>query len=211
MKNRFLEYLLNTKLKDITYNLKDIDTERDKKYSDKLEEYPYIDDLFQLLFELNVSQEEIFTSIRKENATFSLADMLFGYEMQNDKNKKEKFKIFKPLIENNVNFYKQLIKVALSDHKYIKENFKKENEEIFNDLIDIGIKKDFFQLFTEIEKQTQIPEYKKILIEKGIFNINYKLEETIKLLNEKDEAKKTNHFSMYSNEIHEVLKNLQWR
>lgn len=208
MKNKFLEYLLNNKLKDITYHLRDIDTEKEKIYSNKLEEYPYVDDLFKLLFELNVSQEEIFNSIREEKASFSLADILFGYEMQNDKNKKEKFKTFNPLIENNVNFYKQLIRVALSEHKNIKEVFKKEHEELFNYLIDIGIKKNFFQVFTEVEKQTQIPEYKKILIEKGVFNINYKLEETIQLLDEKNESKIVNHFSMYSNEIYKLLETI---
>ena len=90
MKNKFLKYLLEDKFKDITYSLKEINSEREKKHSKNIEEYPYIDDFFKLLFSLDVSQEEIFQSLRREKANYSLAHMLIGYETQNDKNRKEK-------------------------------------------------------------------------------------------------------------------------
>lgn len=208
MKNKFLEYLVNDRLKDITYALREIDTEKNKRYSQSFEDYPYIDDFFEFMFEVNVSQEELFTGIRKERATYSLADMLFGYETQNDKKRKEKIDMFRPLLENNINFYKQIIKVALSEHQYIREEFKKYNEEIFSDIINVGIQKSFFQYFSETEKQTQIPQYKKILIEKGIFNSQYNVDETIKILGDKNEKKAINHFSMYSTDIHKVLEGL---
>lgn len=208
MANKFLEYLLTDKLKDLTYNLKEMNSERDKRYSSKIEEYPYIDDFFKFLFELNVSQEDIFNSIRVEKSHYSLAHMIFGYETQNDKNRKEKFNTFKPLIESNIDFYKQIMAVALSDHQYISENFKEMNSEIFSELVDIGIEKDFFNYLKETEKQTSIPQYKKILIEKCVFDTRYDIEKTIEYLYSKDEVKKINHFSMNSHDIHKVLENL---
>lgn len=212
MKNKFLEFLLETKLKDLTYVLRDLSSERDKCYSDKEEEYPYIDDLFTFLFEIGVSQEQIFDSIRREHASYSLAEMLVGRQTQNDKNKKEKFEMFRPLLESNVNFYKQVMRVFLSDHNYIKPQFKEKNLELFNITVDVGVKKDFFNYFTETEKQTQNVEYKNILIEKGIFNNEYNFEDTLKLLkrNEKDSSSSivANHFTMYSEQIHELLSDL---
>ena len=65
MRNKFLDYLLNEKLKDITYSLLDKDTERQKKYSEQLEEYPYVDDMFIFFKEANISQEDLFMAIRK--------------------------------------------------------------------------------------------------------------------------------------------------
>lgn len=210
MKNKFLEFLVNEKLKDITYNIREINTERDKRHSSSLEEYPYVDDFLALFKELNVSQEELFSALRESKASYTLAEMLVGYETQNDKYRNEKFEQFKPLLENNINFYREVIKVFLTDHKYIKEEFKERNKEIFIKIVDIGIKKEFFQHFSEEEKQTQTPEYKEILIEKNIFNKNYNSNLTVKILADKKESNISNHFSMYSSEIHEFLETLNF-
>lgn len=208
MQNKFLEFLLNDKLKDLTYHLRDISSERDKRYSTQLEEYPYIDDFFKFFLELNVSQEDLFNSIRKEKASYSLAQMLFSYETQNDKNRKQKLELFKPLLSNNVNFYKQVMAVFLSDHVYLKNEFKQINKEIFTEIVDIGIEKGFFQFFTEEAKQTQVTDYKEVLIKKGVFDTNYDKSLTIKILSDKNENKISNHFSMYSSEIHDFLTHL---
>lgn len=207
MKNKFLEYFLQEKLKDITYNIREIPTEREKRFSNQEEEYPYIDDMFQFFFELDVSQEELFHAIRKEKASYSLADMLVGAETQNDKNKEKKIEIFKPLIEENINFFKQVMQIFLSEHGYIREEFIEKNLKIFEKILDIGLKKGYFQYFSEKEIQTQKKEYKKLLIEKGIFNTNYDLQETISILSKK-EQEISNHFSMYSESIHKELENI---
>lgn len=212
MKNKFLEFLLDKKLKDLTYLLNEIDSEKEKRRSNQEEEYPYIDDFFTFLFDNNVSQEQIFDSIRRENASYSLADMLVGSDTQNDKNKKQKFEIFRPLLESNVNFYKQVIRVFLLDHKYIRPEFKEKNLELFNLAVDIGIKKGFFSYFSDTEKQTQVLEYKKVLIEKDIFSNEYDMNETIKVLKlydkNSEDQKITNHFAMYSEDIHKLVENL---
>lgn len=207
MNNKFLEYLLEEKLKDITYHVREISSEREKRYSKQEEEYPYIDDMLQFFLDLNVSQEDLFHAIRKEKASYSLADILFGYENQNDKNRESKINTFKPLIEGNVNFYKQMMKVFLSDHDYIREEFKEKNTKIFEQMVDIGIKKGFFQYFQESEIQTKNAEYKKVLIEKEVFNTDYNFQDTINLLAKK-EKEIANHFSMYSESIHKELESL---
>lgn len=207
MKNKFLEYLLEEKLKDITYQVREISSEREKRYSKQEEEYPYIDDMLQFFLDLDVSQEELFHAIRKEKASYSLADILFGNENQNDKNREKKINTFKPLIEGNINFYKQIMKVFLSDHDYIREEFKEKNTKIFEQIVDIGIKKGFFQYFQETEIQTKNKEYKKVLIEKEVFNTDYNFQDTINLLAKK-EKEIANHFSMYSESIHKELEAL---
>lgn len=212
MKNKFLEFLVEKKLKDLTYLLKEIDSEKVKRTSNQEQEYPYIDDFFTFLFENNVSQEQLFDSIRRENASYSLAEMIVGSETQNDKNRKTTFEIFRPLLETNVNFYKQVMRVFLLDHKYIKDEFKEKNLEVFNLTVEVGLNKGFFNYFSDTEKQTQVEEYKKVLIEKGIFTSSYDLNETINILKiyekNNDDPKVANYFSMYNEDVHALIENL---
>lgn len=210
MKNKFVEFLLDTQLNNITYQLINIDTEYVKKQSSVLEEYPYIDGLFDFLNEHNISLEETYSVLKRSKASVSLSDILVGESLQNDIKRLERFNTFRPLLRSNINFYKETISVCLKEHQYIKDPFNTINKTIFNELLEIGIEKNHLKHFSREEIQTTNKEYKKILIEKDIFEQKYDIKETIKLLDHKNLNNKNilNHFSMYSEDIYNLLENL---
>lgn len=210
MRNKFLDYLLNEKLKDITYSLLEKDSERQKKYSEQLEEYSYVDDMFIFFKEANISQEDLFMAIRKEQSSTHLAKILLGYELQNDKNREQKLEDFSPLFNNNINFFRQALNICLSEHKYIRDEFKEYNKNFFEKLISIGIDKGFFDNIKDSELETEVQEYKKILVDNKIFNKEYDVEQTLKLLvNERNRTNELgNHFTMFSDEIYQYLKEM---
>ena len=207
MNNEFLKYFFTEKLDNILYSLKDSQYMRDKRYSGKEESYKVIDDFFTFVDMTGIKQEDLYLYLKK--ASFGLSEILIGPEISNHDNKEKYIEKFLPLIKTNESFFKDLMKLCLHSHGYIQDGIKDKNKNIFIYLIDVGLERGFFKTFSEEEKQTQNKDYKQILIDKKVFENNFKIEDLLDLINNpKNQQKILNYFSMYNDDIYNFLKQI---
>jgi hypothetical protein len=176
--NQFFQFLL-IKLNDLVYQMKESNSVRPNLYESEIKEYPLFDDFFIFFQSLNVSEEQLFEYLQKNNSHFSLAELLFGNELANDMHRKNKIEQFLPLLENNFSFFQECFATCLKTHKYIPINLQQKNQDYFLTLLHVGMKKNYFQLLNDKDKETDFPNYKDILIEFNIFQQNYDISKTI--------------------------------
>lgn len=207
--NTFFQFFLN-KLNYFIQEIKKSPSIYENFYELEMQEYPLLDDFFIFLKSLNINNEKLFEVLKQSNSSFSLSEILFGNEFSNDIHRKNKINQFIPLLEDNFSFFHECFSTCLKTHKNIHPTLQQKNQDYFLILIHLGMKKNYFQLFSEKDKETNFPNYKNILVEFNIFKQDY---ENVKTISSIYPLRLSNqeilqHFIMFYESIFEFLINL---
>lgn len=210
MANAFLDFFIR---ENLTSQLKSaMDKDKNVNYHNTgiSANYPFVNSFFDFATEnLKLSYQEIG---RKLNGSSEISSILYGVNKQNNSERENLITKFIPALESDANFFKSCLAVCLEEHLSNKINhlnnppvydhFLEKNQELFHNLVEIGIKSGHFSKLEAADFYTQNKEYQSYLQGKNLFKSNFNEENFIEILKNDKRGEDTTKFcASYIEEI----------